>query len=135
MESFRQSGYEPVPVKVELERNVIKAMEAGERLFPGIVGYEETVIPQVVNAILSHHDIVFLGEKGQAKTRMMRALQCFLDPSVPAIAGCEINDDPYDPICTSCKNKIEEHGDYVEIDWIPRESRLWRAAFPWDKNS
>lgn len=130
---LRQSGYEPVHVKAELERNLIAAMERGEELFPGIVGYESTVIPQVVNAILSHHDIVFLGEKGQAKTRMMRALIRFLDDEIPAVAGCEINDNPFDPICLSCKRKIEEHGDIVEIDWIPRDRRYGERLSPGTK--
>ena len=86
-----------------------------------------------VNAILSHHDIVFLGEKGQAKTRMMRALSKFLDDEIPVIAGCEINDNPYAPICLDCKRKIEEHGDIVEIEWLPREARYGERLSPGTK--
>ena len=130
---LRESGYQPAPVKAEVERNLIRAMEAGEDLFPGIVGYDFTVIPQVVNAILSHHDMVFLGEKGQAKTRMMRALTRFLDDTIPVIAGCEINDNPYDPICLSCKRKVEQHGDIVEIDWLPKDRRYGERLSPGTK--
>ncbi len=130
---LRRSGYKVAPVTVELERNLIKAMESGEELFPGIVGYDNTVIPQTVNAILSHHDMVFLGEKGQAKTRMMRALTRLLDEEIPAIAGCEINDNPYDPICLNCLRKIEEQKDNVEIEWIPRERRYGERLSPGTK--
>jgi len=130
---LRQTGYEPTPVKQELERNLIFAMENGEELFPGIVGYENTVIPQTINAILSHHDIVFLGEKGQAKTRMMRALTRFLDKEIPAIADCEINDNPYDPICLNCRNKIKEEGGDVKIEWIDRDARYGERLAPGTK--
>ena len=130
---LRRSGYEPVPVKVEMERNLIRAMEAGEELFPGIIGYDYTVIPQIVNAILSHHDMVFLGEKGQAKTRIMRALVRFLDDYIPAITGCEINDNPLEPICHSCRRKIDEHGDIVEIRWLGREERYGERLSPGTK--
>jgi len=116
-----------------MERNLIAAMNAGKDIFPGIIGYDFTVIPQVVNAILSHHDMVFLGEKGQAKTRMMRALTRFLDHEIPAIAGCEINDNPFDPICLSCRRKIEEHGDIVEIVWLPRSARYGERLSPGTK--
>ena len=133
IEQLRQSGYSPLPVKAEMERNLIAAMNAGEELFPGIIGYDLTVVPQVVNAILSHHDMVFLGEKGQAKTRMMRALTRFLDHEIPAIAGCEINDNPFDPICLSCRRKIEEHGDIVEIVWLPRSARYGERLSPGTK--
>ncbi|MGK7346642.1 MAG: magnesium chelatase [Candidatus Nitrospinota bacterium M3_3B_026] len=130
---LREAGYRPVTVKEEMERNLIRAMESGEELFPGIQGYETTVIPQIVNAVLSHHDMVLLGEKGQAKTRVMRALTRFLDDEVPSIAGCEINDNPFDPICASCRRKIEEHGDIVEIDWIPQDSRYGERLSPGTK--
>jgi len=108
-------------------------MERGEELFPGIQGYETTVIPQIVNAVLSHHDIVLLGEKGQAKTRIMRALTRFLDDEIPAITGCEINDDPFGPICAACRRKLEEHGGLVEISWIPRASRYGERLSPGTK--
>ena len=86
------------PVKQELRRNLIEKMRKGEDLFPGIVGYEETVIPQLENAILSGQDIIFLGERGQAKSRLIRALVNLLDDEIPVIAGSEINDDPFEPI-------------------------------------
>ncbi len=130
---LRQSGYEPLPVKKELEKNLIRAMENGEELFPGVIGYDETVTPQVINAILSHHDMVFLGEKGQAKTRIMRSLIRFLDDEMPAIAGCEINDNPYDPICHNCRKQVAEHGDIVEIDWIPKDRRYGERLSPGTK--
>ncbi|VAX17620.1 Magnesium chelatase, subunit ChlI [hydrothermal vent metagenome] len=132
---LRKAGYQVLPVKEELERNLIKAMKSGEELFPGIQGYGETVIPQLINAILSHHDIVLLGEKGQAKTRIMRSLIRFLDDEIPAVTGCEINDNPYDPICASCKRKIDEHGDMVEITWIPQEKRYGERLSPGTKIS
>ncbi len=130
---LKEAGYTPLPVKEELERNLIKAMRSGEDLFPGIQGFGETVIPQIINAILSHHDIVLLGEKGQAKTRIMRAFIRFLDEEIPVIAGCEINDSPFEPICQSCKSKIAEHGDIVEIQWLHRDKRYGERLSPGTK--
>ena len=100
---LRQSGYVSRSVKQELRHNLIARLRRGEALFPGIVGYEETVVPQIENAILSGQDIIFLGERGQAKTRMARALVGLLDEEMPALAGCEINDDPLEPICQACR--------------------------------
>ncbi|HEX4206118.1 MAG TPA: sigma 54-interacting transcriptional regulator, partial [Ktedonobacteraceae bacterium] len=120
---LRESGYRVLSVKEEIRKNLIQKIRDDEELFPGIVGYEDTVIPQVENAILSGQDIIFLGERGQAKTRMARSLANLLDEVVPVIAGCEINDDPFEPICKACRDKIEESGDQVEIDWLPRERR------------
>ena len=100
---LRDSGYASRSVKQELRDNLIARLRRGEGLFPGIVGYEETVIPQIENAILSGQDIVFLGERGQAKTRMARLLVNLLDEEMPALAGCEINDDPFAPICSACR--------------------------------
>jgi magnesium chelatase subunit I len=120
---LRQSEYQVVSVKQEMRRNLARKIRAGEELFPGIIGYENTVIPQLENAVMSGQDIIFLGERGQAKTRLARALVNLLDEETPAIAGCEINDNPYDPICQMCRNKVAEHGDEVEITWIPRERR------------
>jgi magnesium chelatase subunit I len=95
---LRESGYEVRPIREEMRRNLICRIESGEELFPGIVGYEETVLPQIENAILSGQDMILLGERGQAKTRLARALISLLDEQIPAIEGCEINDDPYEPI-------------------------------------
>src|SRR5450432_2545671 len=120
---LRESGYKVLSVKEEMRKNLIQKIRDGENLFPGIVGYEETVIPQIENALLSGQDIIFLGERGQAKTRMARSLVNLLDEVVPMIAGCEINDSPYEPICRACKDKVAEHGDAVEIAWLPRDRR------------
>jgi len=108
---LRASGYKVLSVKEELRKNLIQKIRSGEELFPGVVGYEDTVIPQVENAILSGQDIIFLGERGQAKTRMARSLVNLLDEVVPVIAGCEINDDPFEPICKACRDKVAEHDD------------------------
>jgi magnesium chelatase subunit I len=99
------------------------ADDVSEPLFSGIVGYEETVVPQIENAILSGQDVIFLGERGQAKTRMARALVGLLDAYVPVVAGCEISDDPFEPICRRCRDLVEERGADTPIDWIPREQR------------
>ena len=120
---LRASEYRVLSVKEELRKNLIEKMRKGETLFPGLVGYEETVIPQVENAILSGQDLVLLGERGQAKTRLARSLVSLLDEEVPAIAGCEINDDPYHPICQQCRAKVEESGDDVEVVWVSRDRR------------
>src|SRR5438270_13025780 len=113
---LRESGYRVLSVKEEMRKNLISKIRRGdEGLFPGIIGYEDTVIPQIENAILSGQDIIFLGERGQAKTRLARNLINLLDDVVPIIAGCEINDNPYEPICKACRDKVEEHGDNVGI--------------------
>ena len=120
---LRSSGYTAQTVKEEMRRNLIARMEKGEGQFPGIVGYEDTVFPHLENAILSGQDIIFLGERGQAKSRLIRQLTSLLDEEVPAIAGCEINDDPFDPICKRCRDLIEVEGDETEIEWLDREQR------------
>ncbi|MCI0440409.1 MAG: magnesium chelatase [Chloroflexi bacterium] len=120
---LRDSGYEPVSVKQEVRNNLIKKIESGEELFPGIIGFEETVIPQLENAILAGQDIILLGERGQAKSRLIRHIVSLLDDEIPYIAGCEVNDNPFAPICASCKARVADMGDDVEIDWLPRERR------------
>src|SRR5436189_2723885 len=120
---LRESGYRVLSVKEEMRKNLIQKIRRGEDIFPGIIGYEETVIPQVENAILSGQDIIFLGERGQAKTRMARNLVNLLDDVIPVIDGCEINDNPFEPICNACRDKIDEFGDRVEIAWLPRDRR------------
>src|SRR5213080_2274550 len=117
---LRESGYKVLTVKEEMRKNLIQNLRREEELFPGIVGYEDTVIPQVENAILSGQDIIFLGERGQAKTRLARSLVNLLDEFVPVIAGCEINDDPYRPTCAACRAKVAQHEDDVEITWLRR---------------
>jgi magnesium chelatase subunit I len=110
-------------VKQELRDNLIARLRGQGPLFPGIVGYDESVVPQVENAILSGQDIVFLGERGQAKTRMARLLVGLLDEAVPILAGCEINDDPFAPICAACRARLAEQGDGTPIVWVQRDRR------------
>jgi magnesium chelatase subunit I len=120
---LRESGYRVLSVKDEMRQNLMRKMRAGDELFPGVVGYEDTVIPQIENAILSGQDIILLGERGQAKTRIARSLVNLLDDETPVLAGCEINDDPFHPICRACLNRVAEEGDDTPIHWIPRDSR------------
>ncbi len=110
-------------VKDELRENLICKLERKEPLFPGIVGYEETVVPQIVNAVLSRHNFILLGLRGQAKTRLIRMLVSLLDERTPYIAGCEIRDNPFAPICRRCRNLVAERGDDTPIAWIGREER------------
>ncbi len=118
------SGYTLTSIREEMRANLIAAMRKGDRLFPGIVGYDNTVIPAIENAILSGQDIIFLGERGQAKTRLARSLINLLDPWVPIVAGSEINDDPLQPISKHARDLIAEHGDDTPIEWLARERRF-----------
>ena len=120
---LRQSEYRVLPVKEEMRKNLVRKIKAGEELFPGIIGYEGSVIPQLENAILSGQDIVFLGERGQAKSRLIRSLVNLLDEQVPIIDGCEINDSPYAPICRACRDRVVKDGDRVAVRWITRDER------------
>ena len=120
---LKQSGYKPLSVKAEMRKNLIQKMLDRESLFPGIHGFEETVIPQIQNAILAGQDMIFLGERGQAKTRIIRSLTDLLDPAIPCIEGSEINDDPLSPISQFAKDLIAKHGDDTPIAWLPREDR------------
>jgi magnesium chelatase subunit I len=120
---LRETDYRPRSVKVELRANLIASVAKKRDLFQGIVGYESTVLPQIENAILSGQDIIFLGERGQAKTRIARRLIELLDPAVPAIAGCEINDDPFAPICAACRYRVANDGDSVELVWLTPDQR------------
>jgi magnesium chelatase subunit I len=110
-------------VKDEVRDNLMTKLRTGEALFPGIIGYDETVIPQLVNAILSRHNFILLGLRGQAKSRILRALASLLDEHLPVMAGCEIHDDPFDPICSACRARVAVDGDATAIAWRPRESR------------
>ena len=110
-------------VKNEIRANLLRAVEKGETLFPGVHGYEDTVIPQIVNALLSRHNFILLGLRGQAKSRILRGLINLLDPEMPVIAGCEINDDPFKPICRACRERIAAEGDGTPIAWMPRDNR------------
>ena len=118
------SGWESIPVKEEIRRNAIARITAGEPLFEGVLGYELTVMPQLENALLAGHDIIFLGERGQAKTRMIRSLTGLLDEWMPIIAGSEINDDPYEPVSKHARDLVAEHGDATPIDWVHRDTRF-----------
>ena len=120
---LRRSEYRVTPVKSELRRNLIRKLASGEPLFPGIIGYDDTVIPQMENAILAGQDLVLLGERGQAKSRLIRALITLLDDAVPAIAGCEINDNPYNPICRRCRDMVAEQGDGTPVTWLAPDER------------
>ncbi|MCC6175296.1 MAG: magnesium chelatase [Chloroflexi bacterium] len=117
------SGYRRRSVKEEMRENLIEKIAAGAQIFPGIVGYEETVLPQIENAVLSGQDVIFLGERGQAKTRMARALTSLLDDEVPVLAGSEVNDDPLAPISAAGRAVVAERGDAAEIGWLPRDRR------------
>ena len=110
-------------VHEEVRQNLIRKLRAGEALFPGIVGYDETVVPQLVNALLSRHNFILLGLRGQAKTRLLRALVTLLDDGIPVMPGCEINDDPLAPICGACRTRVATDGDRVPIAWLPRDAR------------
>jgi magnesium chelatase subunit I len=112
-----------VSVKNEIRRNLLRAIERNEPLFPGVHGYEDTVIPQIVNALLSRHNFILLGLRGQAKSRILRGLMQFLDPEIPVIAGCEINDNPLQPICRGCRERVAAEGDNTPINWLPRDQR------------
>jgi magnesium chelatase subunit I len=120
---LRASGHRPRPVKQELRDNLIARLRRGEPLFTGIVGYQESVVPQVENALLSGQDLIFLGERGQAKTRMARLLVDLLDETIPVLAGCEINDDPFAPICAACRRRLADEGDRAAVAWLPRDRR------------
>ena len=110
-------------VKDEIRANLLRAIERDEPLFPGVHGYEDTVIPQIVNALLSRHNFILLGLRGQAKSRMLRGLANLLDAEVPVLAGCEINDDPLRPICRACRDRIAAEGDHTAIAWMQRDLR------------
>ena len=120
---LRESGYQPLSVKQEVRKNLIARIRDNEALFPGIVGFDESVIPQLENAILAGQDIILLGERGQAKSRLIRSMVDLLDEEIPAIDGCELNCEPFAPICAQCKNVVAEHGDDAPVRWVLREER------------
>jgi magnesium chelatase subunit I len=120
---LRASGWKSVGVKHEMRRNLLAKLRRGETLFPGIIGYDETVIPQIVNAVLSGHDVLFLGLRGQGKTRMLRMLTELLDDAVPIVAGSEINDDPYTPLSKYARDIVASKGDATPIEWVGRDRR------------
>src|SRR5579864_4417368 len=118
-------------VKDELRENLIARLRSGDTMFPGIIGYDDTVVPHLVNAVLSRHNFILLGLRGQAKSRILRALTVLLDSHLPYVAGCEIRDNPYDPICKRCRNLIAEQGDNTPIAYLtPEERYVEKLATP-----
>jgi magnesium chelatase subunit I len=121
---LRRSGHRSRPVKQEIRDNLVRRLQEGDPLFPGIIGYDETVIPQLVNAILSKHNFILLGLRGQAKSRILRGLVDLLDEQIPVVPGCEIHDDPLAPLCASCRSRVVKEGDDMPVAWLGRESRF-----------
>jgi len=118
-------------IKAELRDNLIARLQAGRTIFPGIVGYEDTVVPQIINAILSRHNFILLGLRGQAKSRILRALATLLDPQTPYVAGCEVHDNPYEPICRRCRDELARLGDDLPIAYLtPEERYVEKLATP-----
>lgn len=120
---LKKSGYQSVSVKQEMRRNLLRKLKSGETVFPGILGYDETVIPQVQSAILAQHDFLLLGLRGQAKTRLVRSLVHLLDEYIPIVQGSHINDDPFNPVSKHARELVERLGDETPIEWLPRERR------------
>src|SRR5919204_804230 len=110
-------------VHQEVRDNLIRKLRDGGPLFPGIIGYDDTVVPQLVNALLSQHNFILLGLRGQAKTRLLRALVTLLDEEIPVMPGCEINDDPLAPICSACRARLAAEGDATPVAWLGRDAR------------
>src|SRR3954447_24097299 len=121
---LQESGWTSVPVKEEVRRNAAERIAAGKSLVEGVLGYEDTVLPQLENALLAGHDIIFLGERGQAKTRMIRSLTDLLDEWMPIVAGSEINDDPFNPVSRHARDLVAERGDDTKIGWVHRSDRF-----------
>ena len=128
---FSEQSLRTRSVKDELRDNLVKRLRQRCPLFPGIVGYEDTVVPQLVNAILSRHSFILLGLRGQAKSRILRSLTSLLDNAMPYIEGCEIHDNPYQPICKSCRDSVEREGDDLAISYLaPEERYVEKLATP-----
>src|ERR1700716_2589471 len=119
-------------VKDELRENLMVRLRDGGSIFPGIVGYDDTVVPQIVNAILSRHNYILLGLRGQAKSRILRGLTALLDAQMPYVAGCEIRDNPYEPLCRRCKLELARLGDKLLIAWLEQEVRYVEKLAPPD---
>src|SRR5207253_260722 len=120
---LRKSGAQSRPVKQEIRDNLVRKLQSGEKLFPGIIGFDETVVPQLVNAILSRHNFILLGLRGQAKSRILRGLTDLLDDRIAVVPGCEIHDDPLHPLCAVCRARVAREGDKMPIGWLTREAR------------
>src|SRR5271157_2522931 len=120
---LKKSLYKSVSVRDEMRANLLCKLSAGQPLFPGIIGFDDSVIPQIANAILSRHNFILLGLRGQAKSRILRSLVTLLDAEKPFIAGCEINDDPLNPLCRRCRDEVAKHGDDTPIAYLTQEER------------
>jgi magnesium chelatase subunit I len=120
---MERAGYRTVPVRIEMRNNLLRLLRNKEKVLPGIIGYDETVLPEIENAVLAGHHMILLGERGQAKSRVIRALVGLLDEYVPALEGCELNDDPSNPICARCRKLVADRGAAAPIVWIGREQR------------
>ncbi|HSG49919.1 MAG TPA: sigma 54-interacting transcriptional regulator, partial [Longimicrobiales bacterium] len=121
--ALRESGYRPRSVRDEMRENLIHRIRSGEELFPGVLGYQDTVVPQIINAVLARHDFILLGLRGQAKSRILRALVGLLDEQIPILYGSEVNDDPLAPISKYAKELVREHGDETPVEWVARDHR------------
>jgi magnesium chelatase subunit I len=121
---LKASGYHIRPLREEMLDNLLAMLGSKKEIFPGIIGYSQTVIPQIENALIAGQDMIFLGERGQAKSRIMRQLVNLLDERIPVIKGCEINDNPFNPICKRCRDLVQEKGDATEISWLTRDERF-----------
>jgi magnesium chelatase subunit I len=121
---LKTSGYRFRPLREEMRHNLLAMIQSKKEIFPGIVGYSQTVIPQIENALIAGQDIIFLGERGQAKSRLMRQLVNLLDELIPVVKGCEINDNPLKPICKRCRDLVAANGDSTEIAWLARDERF-----------
>jgi magnesium chelatase subunit I len=120
---LRASGYPDRTLKEELRTNLLARLASGEPAFPGVVGFDDSVVPALERGILAGHDLILLGERGQAKTRLIRGLATLLDETAPIVAGCEINDHPYHPICGRCRELVARQGDATEVEWVGRDAR------------
>src|ERR1700683_1305368 len=120
----RQRGDSMRSVKQEIRDQLVRELQAGARLLRGIIGYDETVVPQLVNAILSRHNFILLGLRGQAKSRILRGLADLLDEQIPVVPGCEIPDNPLAPLCAACRARVAREADGLPVAWLPREARF-----------
>lgn len=125
LRELRESSHRPVDVKTEMRRNLLAKLRRGDDIFPGIIGFDETVLPQIENAVLSRHDMLFLGLRGQGKTRILRMLVNLLDDEIPVVAGSEINDDPFAPISKYARDLVEQRGDDCPLEWVGRDRRYY----------
>jgi magnesium chelatase subunit I len=120
---LKRAGYRPKPVRIEMRDNLLDRLRRRERVLPGIVGYDDTVIPDIENGVLAGHHMILLGERGQAKSRIIRSLALLLDEHTAAVKDCEINDDPFAPICQRCVALVAAQGDATPVVWLGREHR------------